>query len=378
MKEDLNKLQEDILKSDARKVEKMWKAMDENSSLEYHLDRMTKDELVAIAAKYSVRGITSLKKADAVKKVKNAIIDNIDIVLDLLDEDAVEYIEELISLNGAKKYACSELINANYFRNRGLMFTGMVDEQFSVILPEEVYGIIKDKLNDELIKKSKRNSEIIKLFAGMVYFYGVLSFDKFKELAISMVNYSLDDVNVEALIKDGAEVGFDYQIVDNIGCHIDVDDEEVILEEQRKNNELNYCKFDKKTLIKASRPDFIEENKQATKLEKVIGELFVIDKKILKEEVDSFSIAIKNESPLKEAIDIFLQAYEIESDEEKNIFTVELMKLAKSIRRWSLKGHSEKEIDNKKKTVVNNENKIGRNDICPCGSKKKYKKCCGK
>lgn len=32
---------------------------------------------------------------------------------------------------------------------------------------------------------------------------------------------------------------------------------------------------------------------------------------------------------------------------------------------------------NRTKTVVN-ENKIGRNDPCPCGSGKKYKKCCGK
>lgn len=32
---------------------------------------------------------------------------------------------------------------------------------------------------------------------------------------------------------------------------------------------------------------------------------------------------------------------------------------------------------NRTKTVVN-ENKVGRNDPCPCGSGKKYKKCCGK
>ena len=32
---------------------------------------------------------------------------------------------------------------------------------------------------------------------------------------------------------------------------------------------------------------------------------------------------------------------------------------------------------NKSKTYVN-ENKIGRNDDCPCGSGKKYKKCCAK
>lgn len=30
------------------------------------------------------------------------------------------------------------------------------------------------------------------------------------------------------------------------------------------------------------------------------------------------------------------------------------------------------------KTVVREEAKIGRNDPCPCGSGKKYKKCCGK
>ena len=31
----------------------------------------------------------------------------------------------------------------------------------------------------------------------------------------------------------------------------------------------------------------------------------------------------------------------------------------------------------KGKTFVRKEEKIGRNDPCPCGSGKKYKKCCG-
>ena len=31
----------------------------------------------------------------------------------------------------------------------------------------------------------------------------------------------------------------------------------------------------------------------------------------------------------------------------------------------------------KSKTVVK-ENKVGRNEPCPCGSGKKYKKCCGR
>ena len=35
-------------------------------------------------------------------------------------------------------------------------------------------------------------------------------------------------------------------------------------------------------------------------------------------------------------------------------------------------------LDWRKSKVVVNENKVGRNDPCPCGSGKKYKKCCGK
>jgi preprotein translocase subunit SecA len=35
-------------------------------------------------------------------------------------------------------------------------------------------------------------------------------------------------------------------------------------------------------------------------------------------------------------------------------------------------------LDWRKSKVVVNENKVGRNELCPCGSGKKYKKCCGK
>ncbi len=65
----------------------------------------------------------------------------------------------------------------------------------------------------------------------------------------------------------------------------------------------------KKSLIKAGKIDFVEENKQGNKLEKVLGELFVIDKNTLREEMDGFIVAIKNEVAKEEAIDIFLQAY---------------------------------------------------------------------
>tara|TARA_A100001011_G_C14318613_1_gene849243 strand:- start:1532 stop:1822 length:291 start_codon:yes stop_codon:yes gene_type:complete len=40
-------------------------------------------------------------------------------------------------------------------------------------------------------------------------------------------------------------------------------------------------------------------------------------------------------------------------------------------------GINNNNIDNKK-TEPKKRDKIGRNELCSCGSKKKYKKCCGK
>ena len=74
------------------------------------------------------------------------------------------------------------------------------------------------------------------------------------------------------------------------------------------------------------------------------------------------------------------------------------MDLYNNTRQWRLKGHTPNELfqeekkylkplpsqpfmTNQSKTNITDKStlkKIGRNDPCPCGSGKKYKKCCGK
>ena len=48
--------------------------------------------------------------------------------------------------------------------------------------------------------------------------------------------------------------------------------------------------------------------------------------------------------------------------------------IVENTRHFKFRGHKESEL--KTKTIVK-EVKVGRNDPCPCGSGKKYKKCCG-
>lgn len=373
--EDKNKLQEEIMKADNKSVEKMWKNIDEDCTLKVFLEKMTKDELVKIAKKYSVRGITTLKKADAVEKVMNVILENTKVALELMEESSLRYIEELLKVNGLKKYECNEMIYINYLRNRGLAFSGVKNDEAFVVMPEELKSIISAQLNKDLKSKARLNEEIIKAISGMVYYYGICKIDFIKSNIKNIFGTSLDEAYINTLIANGEELGYDYVIDGDMLYNIDVEDTEKILklQEECKND---YYKFDKKSLVKAGKVDFVEDNKQGAKLEKVLGELFVIDKNILKEEMDGFIVAIKNEVEKSEAIDIFLQAYEIQSEEERKIFVYELELFAKSIRKWSLKGYTEDEIEKANARVVN-EVKIGRNDPCICGSGKKYKKCCG-
>lgn len=372
---DNNKLQEDIIKADNKEVERLWKNEVHNDSLEALLEKMTKDELVKVAKRYSIKGLTSLKKADVVERLKYIILDNYEQALETIEEDTLRFIKNLIDESGKKKYSCTDIIYSNYLRNRGIVFTGTIEDELYVILPKELVSLLETKCTKEWIEKSRMNGDIIKAIAGMIYYYGVVDFKSMKERIEKIFNRIFEDKFIADIVAAGEELGYDYVVDGDLLYHIDVENVERIIELQKENKN-DYYKFDKKTLIRAGKPDFIEENKQGDKLKRVFKELFVIDNEILSEEMDSFIIAIKNEMPEDEAIENFLQAYEIESEEEKNIFKDELREYAKTIRRWTLKGYSEGEIKKNEQRIVN-EVKIGRNDPCICGSGKKYKKCCG-
>ena len=47
-------------------------------------------------------------------------------------------------------------------------------------------------------------------------------------------------------------------------------------------------------------------------------------------------------------------------------------------RKQVIKGEAVRDVNKEKKQSPKRVQKVGRNDLCPCGSGKKYKQCCGK
>ncbi|MCE5286484.1 MAG: preprotein translocase subunit SecA [Pelosinus sp.] len=79
-----------------------------------------------------------------------------------------------------------------------------------------------------------------------------------------------------------------------------------------------------------------------------------------------------------EAYDMFQQMIEnIQEDIVKYMYRVNIITQPEDRLQQAQASHGEEEAASQSHTPIVNKDEIGRNDLCPCGSGKKYKKCCG-
>jgi preprotein translocase subunit SecA len=93
--------------------------------------------------------------------------------------------------------------------------------------------------------------------------------------------------------------------------------------------------------------------------------------------------AVGQEDPVRadqiEGFDMFNEmTYNIQMDTVRMLYHVTIKTEAKREQVAKITGTSGSDSEPKKLQPVKKENKVGRNDPCPCGSGKKYKKCCGR
>ena len=90
---------------------------------------------------------------------------------------------------------------------------------------------------------------------------------------------------------------------------------------------------------------------------------------------------LKSEVNFSETVKQFISHIPIKNTIDLNIYIELITNVANSTRLWVNRGYTPSELSSLERGVVSVEEqpaKVGRNDKCPCGSGKKYKKCCGK
>nr|WP_242831604.1 SEC-C metal-binding domain-containing protein [Clostridium botulinum] len=367
--------------------------LNEKNNLETLLNNLTKNDLTDIRKSLDVKGASKLNKKELIEVLENKLKNNLNEVISnigfyeyiFLDRyfDEIEYINK----------NTNKFDNAiNDLKKKGIIF--QIDEDKNkVVIPEE----LKDNIKENFIEEEEFNlgfyisKDILKVVQVLLHYYGALSLEELYKIIHSMssnLNYGKDrNIEIEFdrsyltnLLSDNNRSYYGIKKQDNTYYVEDVINLSYVLQGHKAIQYLDYKELSINYIRKFNKEEFYI--KPLEKLKKYMKEDLNIKEEKLNELMYSTSCLMKNAFSVDYIFEdikgrIYLKNEEIERD-IKDIIT----EINNNIEKWCLRGHSITEIKLKEDKIyekvekVNHKGKIGRNDPCPCGSGKKYKKCC--
>ncbi|KPU45176.1 hypothetical protein OXPF_13030 [Oxobacter pfennigii] len=377
---------------------RLWKKVDIPCSLYDAINGLTKAEMDAIRKNYDFKNLSSLKKAELASELARLIPLKFKNVVYTLDKSRYDFIKIVIENSGVIPDIGISAANAEVFMGYSIIFPGLYDNQKVLFMPDELIDIFSSIDGRELESIVKRNTEWIQLTHGLLYFYGVMDAWRVKEKVKKLIGQEVDIkefMNVMSFACDfyGQANRTPYGYADDR-----VFDAKKIVEEHKMRPGVDYYPFTKKQLLKAGNPDYIDKTPEMDSFINFLLEHYRLSDQEIKE-IASQIVNIINADSKPALIIQYLQSFiEFPSFEFVQQLTAKIMELYNNTRLWVLKGHTPNELfqeerkylqplpaeplktaQSKAKVVdIVTRTKVGRNDPCPCGSGKKYKKCCGK
>ena len=319
-----------------------------NSSIKSCLKQLTDNAKEEFKDTYNIDDVSSLDEiiVDDFCNEGYLTIDNDDDMIELLALDGKEY-------NG-NATVTSFIIN-------GYAYLYKDKDNFKVIIPDE----IKESINniDEYLGDGGMFQNGIEHILNIYIFYnGVIERKKLQELLkiYHDIDYTLDELDEQIKKVKFNVVGEYYSIFDSI----DEIMKKVIIPQKKAFKK--YKKVDINSDF-----DYINFTSFNSELSSYIDNL---SSKYAKELSMSLITTIHMNLFANDFVKSMFKEYNIKYTDKdyKNIIEI-INNYKNTLPIWVYNGYSKKEVNSMPK-----EKKVGRNDPCPCGSGKKYKKCCGK
>lgn len=354
------------------------------TGLKDNLNYMTVDFLKNIARVYEVDKAYKMKKAELVDTLYDRLTDENYLMSNLAAY--YEHEEHECSVNGYE--AVSESIRTLGLAKIGMYFLYDIgDGNIESVMPEEVKRAIDNIEETKIDLVKKRYSEIFNYLRACINFYGIIEVEFFlklfsqqhsnqHELTLKELMYYLDKYN----IHNSEIVCYNGMLVCEALCMYEGDIDNVINEREGKD----YHVIPDEELLKYSDEYYFKKTKYSDNLEKYLLK-HIKSKKDVDGIIEDINIAcVMDIFDIKETIGrLQMMGMKVESmkDVEK-LFTL-CVEFGNHTPKWVNKGWTpaelmKKEMNGRVTSTVVNSNKVGRNDPCPCGSGKKYKKCCGR
>ena len=358
-------------------------------------------DLRKLAKLYKVHGYSNMTKQPLVQSIISQMVDEETIAsfLMLLEEHEWNLFKQAVSVKllTPDMFFCDSyamllklnIIEFYYYNNT-----------FYCVIPDEIKKIYKKLENKGFAIEKEYNWLLNKYAMATAHLYGIISQDDFVGLFNSQNDRKTNIDEVFSVLIKYIYIDYGYVFWDEYIVNDDFEDNDY------KDVE-NYIKLanrrqryvpDKDNLLKYADWDYFEETYYTKKVHEYINIYLSDDPDLTDEIMEEINYACLADIKFQAIFDI-LDEHKIEfkSQQQAERFMPLLVNMYNNSRKWSNGGHTPMEIrdtynikpsfGNKGKdetytyTIKKNEPdkqpKVGRNEPCPCGSGKKYKKCCG-
>lgn len=348
-----------------------------------------KKELEQIAKLYGVKGAYKLKKAELVEALLEAIPNKMPEILPMIDESDIERFEAL--LNEDKIVEANESLDA-YYNLMELELVQFVEDKKGSRLC--VASIIKDAYEKidmtQVLPKIRRNSMLREFIISILNLYGVVEVSWAVTLFNRYYAPEVSEIEITNLVKNDMRLVCQSKIMDNYIV------EETIYALDKNNFkdfvgatiERDYFIPSQELLGKVNNETYYEPSLQVEKLKSHIRTKYLQDETVIEEAIIAVTMIAKVDcDKTGKTMELILEelanlGIEFENLADINEMIKHINPVINVTRKWINKGFTAQELsphtfDDKtgqKVKVLD----IGRNAPCPCGSGKKYKKCCGK
>lgn len=353
--------------------------------MKLQLMKRTKDELKELVKLYSLKGVSKLNKDALCDKLMPVILKDAVSWVALFDEEQLENVEELV-----EKGEITNCVNPQGFygflQNIG---QAAISKDGVVTMPEEIRNEYKQYFvqdgTKQLDPKYLQYAKLRKYTLAAIHLYGMIEVDQFKDLYEKYEGETFDlKLYFDWLALDSyLERPYDYMdgyIVAECLYFFEMEGYNELIENTQGKA---YYVPSKEEFMRYSDENYYEQTLHIERLKTHLRTVYKLDDATAEEAV--FDLCLGQQITTKvgdNTLQHTLAQWNVMGISPKNMEEVNklvslVVKVMNTTRTWLNKGFTPDEVNGVVSTQINKV-KVGRNEVCPCGSGKKYKKCCGK
>lgn len=348
-----------------------------------------KKELEQIAKLYGVKGAYKLKKAELVEVLLEVIPNKMPEILPMLDEVDIKRLEALF---GQDMLVAEDEDLEAYYNLMELELVQLIkDKSESKLCVAPIIQEAYENINiNEIMPQIRRNSVLREYIISVLNLYGIVKVSWAVTLFNKYYEPKVSEKELLELVKKDMRLACQSKVM-----------EEYIVEETiyalEKDNfkeflaatiDKDYFTPSKELLEKVYDETYYEPSPQIEKLKSYLRTRYLKDEETIEEAVMAVTMISRvdcdktgktMELVLEELVNIGVEFKDLADINEMIKYITPVVNVT---RKWVNKGYTMNELSphtfdertGQKVKVLD----IGRNEPCPCGSGKKYKKCCGK